>query len=115
MTPTCRPATDADIAAFYGKPHSRTMRAWVMELAGRPIALGGVAYHRGRPWDMFSDIRPEAKKYPLAIVKAARSVLRSLNCPVVTMAGEEHAHSERLLLMLGFKALGHRGFRWDPE
>lgn len=86
-----------------------------MELDGRIIAVGGLAYHRGRPWDLFSDVTPEAQKYPATMLKAARSVLAGIGQPAVAAADIKVPHSERVLLMLGFKPLGNGTFRWGPE
>ena len=113
----CRPATSADLAAFYGKPVTRTLRAWVLETEGRIIAVGGIAYHRGRPWDLFSDCSPEIRKHPVATFKAVKAVLGSVlrDLPAVALADDSHINSERFLKMLGLKPLGKRAYRWSAD
>lgn len=115
MRPVCRPATPADLEAFYGRKMDRTMRAWVLELDGRIIAVGGLAYHRGRPWDLFSDITPELKAHPIAALKAAKAVLAGMrHLPAVALADCNLPNSERVLKMLGLEPIGNGGYQWLP-
>lgn len=65
-----RPATAEDIAAFSGLPSKPTIRAWVGEADGKVIALAGFAFSKGR-WLAFCDLRPEARKYKMALARGA--------------------------------------------
>lgn len=76
-----------------------------MELDGKVIAIGGLAYHQGRPWDLFSDITEEAKKYPLALIRGARMVLDQIEGGVA-IADSRYPNSEKALKMIGLKYIG---------
>lgn len=113
--PEIRPATAADLAAFYGTPPARTQRAWVAVLDGRPLAVCGVAYERGKPAFLFSEIRPEMKRYPKTIIRGARMVLAE-TAGLGLRAQASSPRAARLLGWLGLRYLGSQGgnmiFEW---
>lgn len=120
MSPTFRPATAKDWEAFFGESPKKSMRAWVMEKDGQVLAIGGVRHmgYTGRPF-LFSDIKPEAKKYPVAMIKGALKALEILDAPVLAIASPEEPGSIRLLTRLGFRwyATSSQGevFQWQPR
>lgn len=114
--PVIRPATQADLDAFYGYRHTMTMRAWVAVLDGRPIGVCGVGYPRGRPIYLFSDIKPEMRRFPKAILRGARLVLDAVKGPPL-FASASSAGAARLLGHLGLRHVGNEGermiFEWS--
>jgi hypothetical protein len=106
--PQVRPATSEDLAAFLGGPPPYTCRAIVGELDGVPIGIGGIGYERGRAF-VFCDLKPEARQFKRAIVKAALSVLEMSQCRGIkplAVADPEEPGSVRLLTWLGFRREG---------
>lgn len=94
------------------------MRAWVGEIDGRIIGMGGIASSHGR-WFAFCDLKDEARKYKRAIVKAARTVMadaRQMDVAFVyAEADPEEPMSVRWLQSLGFERDERTGFlmRWQ--
>ena len=70
-----RPATREDIESFSDMGNKPTIKAWVGEVDGRIIGLGGFAFSGGR-WLAFCDLTDEARKYKVTIAKCARMALR---------------------------------------
>lgn len=73
MQPVIRPATRKDIEAYSDMKNKPTIVAWVGDLDGRIIAIGGVALFHGR-WIAFLDLTEEARRYKVSIAKAARTL-----------------------------------------
>jgi hypothetical protein len=100
--PSCcliRPATAADIAAFYGAVQS----LHVAMVAGRPVALGGFVEEEGRLW-VFLDVRDGAAAHGASIVRALRRELRQANRTVFAPCNAgRFPRAERLLRLLGFE------------
>ena len=69
-----RPATRADIEAFSDMKNKPTIRAWVGELDGEIIGLGGFAFSKGR-WFGFCDLREQARSYKITIARTAKMAL----------------------------------------
>ena len=114
MTSILRPATAADLKAFYGDKPRPTVRAIVGVVDGVPLGVAGISYERGQLM-LFSDLKPEGRKYRKAIVKAARMVLEmAKGIPILALA--EHPSSCRFLTRLGFTYIGSSPagevFRW---
>ena len=108
--PIVRPATQADLESFYvGKPARPTVTAVVGELNGKLIAIGGIAHVAGDLVGFF-DIKPEARKYPLKIVKTARKILddmRSGGATVIHCTRDpDEPRAGRFLEYLGFRPVG---------
>src|SRR5262245_5751750 len=94
-----RPATAADIAAFYGAVQS----LHVAMAAGRPVALGGFVEEEGRLW-VFLDVRDGAAAHGAAIVRALRRELREANRTVFAPCNAgRFPRAQRLLRLLGFE------------
>lgn len=109
--PELRPATPGDIEAFYGGAPHPEMRAYVAELEGRVIGIGGTYRHDGRDV-AFSDLKPEMKRYRRAIVEGARLFQREFGA-CIALADPQEPGAERLLTRLGFQpydAIGGKAF-----
>jgi hypothetical protein len=102
---TFGPASGADVVEFYGRLPLETMRAVVIRLDGRPVALLGVArnslFRR-----FFSEYKPELEPLlksmtVLRAIKAAMAIVREQ--PGTVWAVAEHAEGARVLQRLGFE------------
>lgn len=65
-----RPATKEDIETFAPDREKPSIRAWVGDLDGEIIALGGVAFTKGR-WFAFLDLTERARPYKMTLARAA--------------------------------------------
>lgn len=103
---TVRPATRADFDALTDGPRPFRVRAFTGEIAGRPIAIGGLAYLDHGVVGAFLHATDEARKYPMALHKAGLATMalaRELGLRrVVAMADPGVAPAERWLARLGF-------------
>ena len=112
-----RPATQADIEAFSSLPGKPSLRALCMELDGRIIALGGLAWSKGR-WFAFADLPQEARRYKMHILKAAKRLLAEARRDGIRFIYAEMDHNERRaaawLKSLGFHIDPRSGtlYRW---
>jgi hypothetical protein len=106
--PMIRPATAADIAAFYGAPPMLSLRAMVAVDDGTPVAVAGLAYQgAGKPPYLFSDIAPAMRRHAKTILRGARAMLAQLARPgMAALADPEHPGAARLLMRLGFVPAG---------
>ena len=109
--PTIREATEADVRAFYGSVNW-TFRAFVAELDGQVLGIGG-GYYDGPSVVAFSSLKPEMLRYKKTIVLGARKIMelvRGRSC--FAIASEKHPGSERLLEHFGFERVNGRVFKW---
>lgn len=98
------PATAAMLVQFYGAPPSRSMIAFAGLADGVLLAIFGLYYDTGR-MVLFSDIRPEARRFKKRLVEGAFRVMalaREKAVPVYAVADCVDG-SVRLLERLGFK------------
>ena len=104
--PIVRPATRADLDAFYaGRGARPTVTALVGELDGEVIAIGGIAETDGKSIAFF-DMTDRARRYPIRIVKVARQILAQ------AVAKGAIVHAQRDLNEPGAERfLEHLGFR----
>jgi len=115
--PVIRPATRADLAAFYGPGKlPLTVRAVVGLVDGAVVGCGGISEIDGI-LVAFSDFRPTARRYKLAIVKAAAAVIaeaqRSGARFIYAEADPHEPGAERWMRALGFRPTGRaRFYRW---
>lgn len=104
--PETRPATEADLIAFYGGKPTSTIKAVVVELNGEPIGIGGIEFYQGKQI-AFCWVKPELKVFPLTIIRAAREFLKmSKGGPLIAFGDEEEPSSDRFLKHLGFTPAG---------
>jgi len=97
-----RPATAADIEAFYGQKFN--LHTAVID--GRPVALGGFMKEDGRLW-VFLDVLPDAALVGTAIVRALRHHLHKAGQDVYAHHdAAKFPEAARMLRLLGFKPTG---------
>ena len=123
-----RPATPEDIASTalaYNMRSIPTMKAWVGEVDGVRVGVGGIWLLAGR-WILFIDITAHGRALlgknlyvRAALVRAAVTALREAKRIgirfVYASAEQPYPRSEDLLLKLGF-AVDHRApgwYRWS--
>lgn len=115
--PIIRPATREDIEAFSSVPDKPTMKAFVGELDGKIIGIGGLAFSQGR-WFVFCDLTEEARRYKVSIAKTARRVMdeaREMGIQFVYAdVDETEPNALRWQKSLGFELDERSGFlmRW---
>lgn len=105
--PVIRPATAADIREFYERPPGKSLRAYVAELDGTLLGIGGLFYQEDGAVGCFSVMRPGMKPHRKTILRAARllaEMAREAGAPAI--ADERHPNSRRLLSRLGFVSFG---------
>lgn len=99
-----RKATQDDIPNTLGWNY-RT-KAWVMELDGKIVALGGVAYLCGR-WYAFFDYQEEASNYKIKMLRAIKSGMDEMRRDGVKFiyaeADTDKPKAIKLLTSLGFE------------
>lgn len=104
-TLTVRPATRSDIAAFSDLANKPTVRAWIGELDGAIIALGGIALVKGR-WIAFVDLTEAARPYKMTIARTAIRFLEAARRDGIRFIYAERdvnePSAERWLTSLGF-------------
>jgi hypothetical protein len=102
----CRPATQDDIAAYFGEPQRVTVKAIVATLDGVPAGVIGIA-RQGKTARLFSEFRPEVRPYlksmtALRAIKAMSESVKQSRLPVYAMVQEDEPDSPRILERLGF-------------
>lgn len=112
MQTTIRPANGNDIHGWYGR-NPGTMRAVIVEIDGKPIAIGGVMHKHGALM-AFMDMKPEAHDYPIAIMRgtyrAIRDIFSHYQIPIYATISEELESAPRYLRHIGFiKSNVHNG------
>ena len=68
-----RVASKEDIEAYSDMAPKPTLKAWAGEVDGEIVALGGIAFAKGR-WFAFCDLKEGAKDYPMTIMRTAKKV-----------------------------------------
>lgn len=99
-----RPATSADVEAWYGAPQRKTFRGVVGEVNGEVVAIGGVYRER----DMMigiAGLRPHVRHRKKDAVRFARAGLKILQDYqiVVAFADKDEPTADGLLRHLGFE------------
>lgn len=89
------------------------MKAWVGEVDGKIVGMGGLALSHGR-WFAFCDLKDEARKYKMAIVRAGRDIMadaRSMGIPFVyAEADVDEPMAMKWMRSLGFEIDERSGF-----
>ena len=118
MAVIVRPATRADIAAFSDMANKPTVKAWVGDLDGRIIAIGGLFLVRGR-WFAFLDLTEEARPYKMTLMRWAHRMLAEARKNgirfIYAEASPREARSREWLARLGFEPDVRSGYlyRWS--
>lgn len=106
MALVVRPATRADIETYAGRPSNETIRAFVGELDGKVIAIGGLATVKGRHF-AFLDLDEEARGYKMHIMRMALRMMQNASSRGVRFifaeADQCEPKSDAWLKRLGFK------------
>lgn len=111
--PKVRPLTESDIREFYDEPFVQSLRGLAVELEGKPVLVAFVL--NTEPPQAVSWIKDDLRKYPRAIIKAAREfakILKRYPCDVYAMADEDESNSENFLKRIGFKHWHERAYIW---
>ena len=113
-----RPATRTDIEAFSDMPDKPTIRAYVAEMDGKVIGMGGAALAKGR-WYAFADLPEEIRPYKMTIMRNARRFLEQMRRDGIRFIYAEASPVEpkavAWLTSLGFEVdqrSGGRLYRW---
>ena len=116
-----RPATRADIEAFSDLPNKPTVRAYVGEVDGKIVGMGGLARNKGR-WIAFCDLTPEAREYKVTIVKTAKRIMEDAKKAghrfVYAQPDLNEPNAVRWLTSLGFEPDQRSGgilYRWSLD
>ena len=116
-TPVIRPATRADLDRFYGTGSLPvTVRAMVGLVDGEIVGCGGISEIDGI-LVAFCDFAPRARRYKLAIVKAASAVIAAAQADgarhIYAEADPDEPGAVRWMTSLGFRPTGQpRMYRW---
>jgi N-acetylglutamate synthase-like GNAT family acetyltransferase len=121
MKPVIRKATKQDIDEFADSINvpraSQTVRAWVGEVDGEVLGIGGFARHQGR-WIAFCDLKDKARTYKMTIVKTARMIMDEAQKSGIKFAyatvDPEEANAVRWMESMGFERDPRSGvlMRW---
>lgn len=97
---------------FYGKTMPQSVRAWVVELDGRVLGIGGISYD-GWQIIVFSQYDPELDKYPVTKVRGVKKILEIMgDLPAIAVPAKEHPNAPGLLERLGFSKRGDGTYQW---
>jgi N-acetylglutamate synthase-like GNAT family acetyltransferase len=103
---TVRRATREDIEAFSDMENKPTVRAYVGEVDGAIIALGGLAFSGGR-WIAFCDLTEKARTYKMTIARMGKRIIadaREMGLRFVYASADPNEPSAiRWLTSLGFE------------
>ena len=109
-----RPATKADIDAYYGGIRHGTLRAMVAEMDGRIVGIVGLV-REPDAGKFFSEFAPELEPY-LGSIRIMRAVKQAMQYvfeyqgPVIAIS--EGPKSVKLLTKLGFEHLEGELWAW---
>lgn len=104
MTNNIRYVTRDDLSGWYEKVPG-TMRAIALEVNGEVLAFGGVM-RRDNQLVAFMEMKDEATKYPVSMVRAAckaiKEIISTYSQPVYAVVDEEWKSAPRFLEYCGF-------------
>lgn len=117
-----RPATSRDFVEFASSLPPHRVRAFVGEIDGVTLGIGGLAYLPNGSVLAFCDLKEEARRYPVALHRAGRETLRfaaELGIrKILATADNLQPAAERWLLRIGFVPTeidGVRIFIWHSS
>lgn len=102
--PEIRQATAADVQALFGKPISRTIKAWSVFWKGELVCIAGYTVEHGG-CVVFSDVKPgiEASKLlKWRTIKRLMQLIADTPTPLLAATTPENTSSRKLLRLLGF-------------
>jgi len=104
---TLRDATRADFDGLLDEPLPWRSRAIAGEIDGQLLGVGGIARLPNGTWAAFVHLTPDARRYPVALHKAALLVLekaRRARIPCLVAIAEDGIEpAKRWLHRLGFR------------
>lgn len=113
--PIIRPATKEDVARatahLYGQEKTPPVRvlAYVGEVDGRVICVGGVAFYADGQRIAFCDIDDEGRKYPLSLHRGAKMAIAAAHRfgvrKIIVCQKGMHEKTPRWLAHLGFRPM----------
>lgn len=113
--PVIRRATRADLDTYYGpEPDRPTISAIVGELDGKLIGCGGFAHVKGI-LVAFCDLKDEARKYRVQLVREARKLVREMAATgkvIYATADTREPNVEHWLRCMGFEPVEGIKDRW---
>jgi len=115
-----RRATAEDLARFSDMANKPTTLAWVGELEGRIIALGGLARVNSR-WFAFCDLTAEARPFKMAMMRTAKRVMAEAKRQGFKFVYAQIDHNEpgsvAWITSLGFELDPRSGelYRWSGK
>lgn len=119
MRVTLRPLSADDIRSFYGREPMFRVRGAAAIVDDDIIGVGGIEMRPGMAI-AFLDVKPEARRYRVALHRAAQLTLATAKrnglVPIYAFADPEIIGSERWLRRLGFVDAilrGQRMFKWQ--
>lgn len=111
-------ANAENLFKYYGKTAPYTLSGVVyFEDSGeepQPVAVAGVYRLNGYKM-IFSDIRPEGRKYRKTILKQAKEYISSLEYTVHAIVDENEPTSEKFLKHLGFQPVVNKPWVYVRE
>ena len=117
---TIRRATREDIEAFSSQPNKPTLKAWVGEVDGEIIGIGGLAFAHGR-WFAFCDVTEEARKYKIGIMRLAKHIMADAQAQgiryIYADADKNEPKAVAWMTSLGFEIdpRSNRYYRWKAK
>ncbi len=92
MRVVLRPTRPADLSAVIGEPLPFRIRTITAELDGQVLGIGGLAYRPEGVVEVFSQITPEGRRYPVALHRAGLAVMAMLrSTPIKTAIATTNA------------------------
>jgi len=107
-------ATRQHLDVFYGRPLPRSVYAIVGIDGGKVIGVAGL-YREAYRFVMFSEITPELKRKPKAIIKGfrmLREVARQWDIPVHAQPDSDEPGAAQFLEHLGFTEFVQGVYEW---
>ena len=113
MRAVIRPATRADFDVLTDGPRPYRVRAVAMEVDGRVLAVGGLAYLENGVVGVFMHGTDEAREYPVTLHKSGKMMMAEAERlgirRLVAMADSNVDAAERWMLRFGFQPEQHDG------
>ena len=110
-----RPATKADLDTFYAGQPRPTISAYVGDLDGKIVGIGGLAYVYGRV-NIFCDLTKDARRFKIAMHRIGLMLMQQAMADghrfVYADADMNEPTSDRWLRRLGFAHMGGNFYRW---
>lgn len=114
-----REATTADILAYLGgrEPPATFRWAWVAEIGGEIMALGGIAQAANGRQVAWFDLKPEMRRHKVAIVRGARRFMDGARDRVtgtlVAYPDDGEPGAMKWLASLGFRPANGGAWIWQ--